>query len=72
MSIYEPSPRTQKSPQPRSPEKQSMWLRQQLRQARHDAIVAYAAEAAGTALDLDADLEAAGIEPFTESRRRKR
>jgi len=38
------------------------WLRQQLRKARHDAIAAYAAEVAGTALDLDADLEAAGIE----------
>ena len=39
-----------------------VWLRQQLRKARHDAIVAYAAEAAGTPLDLDANLEAAGIE----------
>lgn len=38
------------------------WLRQQLRKARHDAIAAYAAEMAGTALDLDANLEAAGIE----------
>jgi hypothetical protein len=38
------------------------WLRHQFRKARHDAIVAYAAEAAGTALDLDADLEASGIE----------
>lgn len=41
------------------------WLRQQLRKARHDAIAAYAAEAAGTVLDLDADLEAAGIEHLT-------
>jgi len=38
------------------------WLRQQLRKARHEAIVAYAMEAAGTALDLDANLEAAGVE----------
>lgn len=38
------------------------WLRQQLRKVRHDAISAYAAENAGTALDLDAGLEAAGIE----------
>lgn len=38
------------------------WLRQQLRKARHDAIAAYAAELAGTALDLDSNLEAAGIE----------
>jgi hypothetical protein len=37
------------------------WLRQQLRKARHDAITAYAAEMAGTALDLDANLETAGI-----------
>jgi hypothetical protein len=39
-----------------------LWLRQQLRQARHDGIAAYAAEMAGTDLDLDPDLEAAGIE----------
>ncbi len=38
------------------------WLRQELRKARHDAIAAYAAEMAGTALDLDANLEAAGID----------
>ena len=37
------------------------WLRQQLRKARHDGIAAYAAEMAGTDLDLDPDLEAAGI-----------
>jgi predicted transcriptional regulator len=38
------------------------WLRQELRKARHDAIAAYAAEMAGTALDFDANLEATGIE----------
>ena len=38
------------------------WLRRQFRKARHDAIAAYAAEMAGTHLDLDADLESAGIE----------
>lgn len=38
------------------------WLRQQLRKARHDAIAAYASEMAGTRLDLDLDLESAGIE----------
>lgn len=38
------------------------WLRQQLRKARHEAIAAYAADAAGTALDLDADLESVGIQ----------
>lgn len=45
------------------------WLRQQLRKARHDAIAAYAAELAGTALDLDANLEAAGIELLMTSGR---
>jgi hypothetical protein len=38
------------------------WLRQQRRKERHDRIAAYAAEMAGTPLDLDPDLEAAGIE----------
>ena len=38
------------------------WLRQQSRKARRDAIAAYAAEMAGTRLDLDTDLESAGIE----------
>jgi hypothetical protein len=38
------------------------WLRQELRKARHDAIAAYAAEMAGTTLDLDANLETAGVE----------
>jgi hypothetical protein len=38
------------------------WLRQQIRRQRHEAIAAFAAEAAGTALDLDSDLEAAGID----------
>jgi hypothetical protein len=39
-----------------------LWLRQQVRKARYEAIAAFAAEYAGTALDLDVDLEAAGIE----------
>jgi hypothetical protein len=38
------------------------WLRQQSRKARHEAVAAYAAEMAGTRLDLDADLESAAIE----------
>jgi hypothetical protein len=38
-----------------------LWLRQQYRKARHEAITVYAAEMAGTNLDLDADLESAGI-----------
>jgi len=39
-----------------------LWLRNQLRAARHEAIAAYAEEMAGTNLDLDPDLESAGIE----------
>jgi len=38
------------------------WIRQQLRKARHDAISAYAAETAGTSLDLDPELETAAVE----------
>ncbi len=38
------------------------WLRQRFREARHEAIVAYAAEMAGSHLDLDTGLESAGIE----------
>jgi hypothetical protein len=37
-------------------------LRQQLRKTRYESIAAYAAEMAGTDLDIDSDLEAAGIE----------
>src|ERR1035441_10540636 len=44
-----------------------LWLRQQLRKARHDGIAAYAAEVAGTDLDLDPDLEAAGIEHLAKT-----
>lgn len=39
-----------------------MWLRHQLRAARHAAISTYAAEMAGSGFDLDTDLESAGIE----------
>jgi hypothetical protein len=45
------------------------WLREQLRKARHDQIAAYAAEMAGTNLDLDPDLEAAGIEHLVKASR---
>jgi hypothetical protein len=48
------------------------WLRQQARQARHDAIAAYAAEMAGTEFDLDPDLEAASIEHLLQTDRRLR
>ena len=43
------------------------WLREQLRKARHDQIAAYAAEMAGTDLDLDPDLEAAGVERLVKT-----
>ncbi len=45
------------------------WLQQQMRKARHDAIVAYAAEMAGTDLDLDPRLESAGIEHLLKTRK---
>lgn len=45
------------------------WLRQQLRKACHDAIAAYAA---GTALDLDADLEATSVEYLVKVRWKSR
>ena len=48
------------------------WLRNQLRQARHDSIAAYAAEMAGTDLDLDSDLESAGIQHLVKTRKRRR
>jgi len=46
------------------------WLRQQRRKARHDRIAAYAAEMAGTDLDLNPDLEAAGIEHLVKTGKR--
>jgi hypothetical protein len=48
------------------------WLKAQARKARHDAIAAYAAEAAGTDLDLDRDLEAAGIDHLVKANRKRR
>jgi hypothetical protein len=48
------------------------WLRRRLRKARHDAIAAYAAEMAGTAMDLDPDLEAAGLEHLLKADKGKR
>lgn len=47
-----------------------MWLRYQARKARHDAIAAYAAEMAGTVLDLDPELESAGIEHLAKAGRK--
>ncbi len=37
------------------------WLRDQARKSRHDSIAAYAMEVAGTDLDLDQEMESAGI-----------
>jgi hypothetical protein len=48
------------------------WLRQQLRKARRDSIAAFAAEMAGTRLDLDAGLESGGIEHLTNTGKAKR
>jgi hypothetical protein len=48
------------------------WLQLQLRKARHEAIAAYAEEMAGTDLDLDPDLESAGIEHLVKSGRAKK
>jgi hypothetical protein len=44
-----------------------LWLRRQMRKARHQAIAAYANELAGTDLDLDAALESAGIEHLVQT-----
>jgi hypothetical protein len=48
------------------------WLRFQARKARHDAIAAYAAEMAGTELDLDYKLESAAIEHLVKTRRKRK
>ena len=48
------------------------WLRLQSRLARHAAITAFAEEAAGTSLDLDADLESAGIERLLQADKGRR
>lgn len=48
------------------------WLLHQARKARHDAIMTYAVEMAGTDVDLDRDLESAGIEHLVKTRRKRR
>lgn len=48
------------------------WLLHQARKARHDAIMAYAAKMAGTGLDLDHDLESAGIKHLVRTGRTRR
>lgn len=44
-----------------------LWLAQQSRAAVHEAIATYARRAAGTPADLDADLEAAGVEQLANA-----
>ena len=39
-----------------------IWLKQEMRRQRHDAIAAFAEEMAGSDLDLDKRLESAGLE----------
>ena len=46
------------------------WLVEAERTARHEAISAYAAECAGTASDLDTELEAASVEHLLDEERR--
>ena len=49
-----------------------LWLRNQLRNARHQAIAAYAEEMAGSDLDLDPVLESAGIEHLLKTGKESR
>jgi hypothetical protein len=46
------------------------WLRAQARKARHEAIAAYAEEMSGTELDLDHDLESAGVDHLVKVMRK--
>ena len=48
------------------------WLKDQTRKARHDAIAGYAAAMAGTELDLDRELESAGIEHLVRTGRARK
>jgi hypothetical protein len=48
------------------------WLRQQARKARHDAIAAYAAAAAGTAQDRDPAFESAAVQHLIETGKRRK
>ena len=43
------------------------WLKSQALKARHDAIAAYAAEMAGTDIDLDPAMETAGIKHLVKT-----
>lgn len=48
------------------------WLKDQARKTRHTAIAEYAAEMAGTELDLDRELESAGIEHLVKTGRARK
>jgi hypothetical protein len=48
------------------------WLKAQARKARHDAIAVYAAKIAGTDLDLDRELESAGISHLVKASRKRK
>ena len=48
------------------------WLREQSRKSRHERIASYAAGVAGTRLDLDPALEAAGIELLVKTGQTKK
>ncbi len=47
------------------------WIEERERQAVHEAIATYAADMAGTAADLDADLERAAVEHLRHRRRKR-
>lgn len=49
-----------------------LWLRQRRKLERHRAIAAFAAEHAGTSLDLDSELESASIAHLISSPKGKR
>jgi len=48
------------------------WLRDQARKTRHDAIRAYAAETAGSNVDLEPELESATVEHLAMTRKIRR
>jgi predicted transcriptional regulator len=48
------------------------WLHDRRKVARHETIAAFAAENAGSSLDLDTELEAASLEHLLAAKRNKR
>jgi hypothetical protein len=49
-----------------------LWLRHQVRIARHAAIATYATEMAGSSFDLDTDLELAGIQHLLKTSKKSK